>query len=65
MREIVYFVRPIGINDRAISSGSVLHVMAVCNCTMIALFMSLVTSSSKGLDNLRPRAAPLGFCEVL
>ena len=27
--------------------------------------MSLVTPSSKGLDNLRPRAAPLGFCEVL
>ena len=27
--------------------------------------MSLVTPSFKGLDNLRPRAAPLGFCEVL
>ena len=32
---------------------------------MIDFFMSLVTPSSKGLDNLPPRAAPLGFCEVL
>ena len=31
---------PRGINDLAISSGGVLHVEAVSNCSMIDLFMS-------------------------
>ena len=38
---------------------------AVSNRTMIDLFKSLVTSISKGLNNLRPRATSCGFCEVL
>ena len=45
--------------------GGLLHVEAISNRTMIDLFKSLVTSFSKGLNNLRPRATPCGFCEVL
>ena len=49
--KIVFFVCPRGINNWAILSGSVLHVEAVSNCTIIDLFRSLVTPSSIGLDN--------------
>ena len=52
---------PRGINDLAISSGGVLHVEAVSNCSMIDLFMS----QFQGAGQLRPRAAPFGFYEVL
>ena len=45
--------------------GGLLHVEVVSNRTMIDLFKSLVTSISKGLNNLRPRATSCGFCEVL
>ena len=65
MGEIVFHRVPK--RDQRLSNffGGLLHVEVVSNRYMIDLFKSLVTSISKGLNNLRPRATSCGFCEVL
>ena len=64
MGEIGFFVGPRGINDGRILSGGVLHVEVVFNCTMIDLFRSLVTPSSKAwtINALGPRLLDIVKC---